>query len=513
MISTRSAETDSLFLHVQTGLRRKNDPSNDQAPAQDEPYEIRVYSSTDQGYKPLDFREVLKARGRTPIQPQLPLGVTRELAEKSLTAAKAQPSSLHEVLPKDHSLQIRTMEMALRRREDPSNRYFEQLSEIGKVEGFHMVGLARPAQVDAIENQLLEKGYDNFSLVTADEVETWVEDYSEPCTAGSRWIPARIDSETFGTNFINTAMSEGRKARLEPLGLPTNFPIQGGVNQCDYQRVGAGEGVAQGKSIVQGTSYLEGGNILSGTLADGQPYVLVGRDSLAITQALLSKQRGEVISESQTLASIADDLGCAQVVPVEQPGEFHLDMRMMPIGPGKLVVQDSREAARLQEQWLRESATPEQLDEIKPQLEILHQWVDKVAGLEDKACQDLEEAGFEVHRLAGAFHELTNNRERDGANFFNARHGTNSNGETFSILMGGTAKEEAYIAKALLIDSSAEIDHLYFLDPEPNAKTLGNQGGMKCRSKPDGHRISPISHRAPRPVDTSADQLEFNLAS
>ena len=239
----------------------------------------------------------------------------------------------------------------------------------------------------------------------------------------------------------------------------------------------------------QGQSYLEGGNLMPGTRADGTSYVVVGKDSVAITQKLLSQQ-GKPLSMAETLEFIGKELGCPDVVPVEQPGDFHIDMRMTSIGPGEFVVQDSHEAARLQEAWLREKATPEQLTQLEAEFKSMHEAADYVAPLEDKACKDLESAGMKVHRLAGVFKDFESDRDRDGANFFNARHGTNDKGEHFSILMGGTAQEEAYIAKSMLQDAHAPIDHLYFLDPEPNRDTLRLQGGMKCRSKPHGVRVT-----------------------
>ena len=52
--------------------------------------------------------------------------------------------------------------------------------------------------------------------------------------------------------------------------------------------------------------------------------------------------------------------------------------------------------------------------------------------------------------------------------------------------MGGKPEEEAFVAEKLLKDYGAGISRLHFLDPAQTADTLSLQGGLKCRTKPDG---------------------------
>ena len=87
--------------------------------------------------------------------------------------------------------------------------------------------------------------------------------------------------------------------------------------------------------------------------------------------------------------------------------------------------------------------------------------------------------------MPGAFRNLAK-VNIDGSNFFNGRHGTNPQGEKYTILMGGTAKQEEYLADFLLGQGHLQVDRLYFLDPEQNGQTLGQHGGLKCRTKPHG---------------------------
>ena len=91
--------------------------------------------------------------------------------------------------------------------------------------------------------------------------------------------------------------------------------------------------------------------------------------------------------------------------------------------------------------------------------------------------------------MAGVFRNM-NDTKADGANFVNARHGTNPEGEKYTIMMGGTAKQEAYVADLLLGQGHLPVERLYFLDPEQNQETLPKQGGLKCRTKPHGHLAS-----------------------
>jgi hypothetical protein len=428
-------------------------------------------------------------------------------AERATRFAETEPTSLGRVLPKDHSLHIQHMEISVGVAAE-SDVYFEQLTDIGSVEGFHIFGIAQTGQAAAVESTMAAKKGHNYTLYESDVNEVWLEDYGEPTVGGHRLVPAFIDQNLHGTDFIVNAQNDGRTERLRSSGLSTDFPLQGGVNESYFQYVAIAQSAVLGQKSHHGLSYLEGGNILPGTRPDGTPYLIVGADSYAITERLMQKQSGLNPTREAVIKAIASDTGMRpeQVTIIEQPGEFHIDMRMMPIGPGELIVQDSRLAAAQQAAWLEEEGalTPESQQK-------LDSWSQKMSAYEDLSSRQLEEAGFKVHRVAGAFPDLDAEEPTDAVNFFNGRHGTNKDGQRFSILMGASPKQEAYFAQLLLDKLQAPIDRIYFTDPEITAATLELQGGLKCRTKALGTVTQSITHTLePAPsCPTTLAQIEL----
>src|SRR5262249_4213364 len=134
------------------------------------------------------------------------------------------------------------------------------------------------------------------------------------------------------------------------------FMFQGLVDTEGAQVVAAALARARGTALRQAMTYLEGGNVLLGTLPDGAPFALVGRDSVAVSRAFLARVLGRPVSEEDVTEVIAKDLGVERprLFLVEQPGVFHLDMAMTLFAPGTVVFNDEREALRLQVAWLRE---------------------------------------------------------------------------------------------------------------------------------------------------------------
>jgi len=322
-------------------------------------------------------------------------------------------------------------------------------------------------------------------LHSAEAAYAWLEDSSESLEGGVRLMSASLESTQCTVQDI---LESGREQRLGELAKGLKGEYQGGVQKARTQRMAAAQALVHGQPVRQGKSYLEGGNLLSGTRQDGSAYVLVGADSLEIAWHQLKQSKpGATLEEAKAI--VASDLGVSveQLYSIEQPGAFHLDMRMMPIGPGKMALQDSREAAALHLEWLRqEGVGGAQLDRMAKKLE---NWVNARAPLEDLAARDLQAAGLEVHRLAGVF---LNFQERDSevVNFFNSRHGVSPQGVRYSILMGGPPQAESYFATQLLEQIKAPIDRLYFLDPSQTAPTLKLMGGLKCRSKLLGQRAA-----------------------
>jgi hypothetical protein len=440
-------------------------------------HEIRVAGRTDQGsVATFDFRDLLAQKAGS-TQTFLPWQVGRhEVEHHQQTALPSGPSA---VLPKDHSLKVSSVEFSLCSK--TGLRYFQQLSEIGQIEGFNVVGLTSEPTAK-VDQELKAEGYKNYALYQSEVSHPWLEDTSESLEDGTRLASSRFSGLRDWTEGV---LQAGREKRLGALavGIPNYL---GKVNETKSQKMAAAQALLHSQPVRQANTYFEGGNILPGRRQDGSAYVLVGQDTLELAASVLAEERGARPSPEEVKAAMAHDLGvdASQLFPVEQPGSFHLDMRMMPIGPGRIALQDSREAVAQHLQWLRDDDQASE-HSIAATEARLNDWADACAPLEDIAARDLEAAGLEVCRIAGAFPSIQS-PNTDGANFFNARHGVSPEGSSYSIMMGGPAQAESYVARKLLMELNCPIDRLYFLDPEETPTTLREMGGLKCRSKLQG---------------------------
>lgn len=484
-------------------------------------YEIRAFAKDGQGdVRVLDVRDMVSKL--QPFQQAMTwrakvsdIGEVFEknAQQRAARAASDQPEPLRRVLPKDHGLHVRQMEISVDSPDDPSGGYFKQLTEIGTVEGFRMVGFTSSGTAEGLNQAYTADGLSNYTLHESGRVCAWLEDYGEPTVGGGRLNPPDM-SDYYG--LIADAQKKGREERLGPLGLSGDFPRQGGVDSGKYQKVSVGQGILQSGQNKTTIGYVEYGNMASGLRQDGTPYVLVGKDSVEITRRMLEKDRGREVTTDETMLVLASDHGVKpdQIFGIEQPGEFHVDMRMMPVGPGEFALQDSRKAAELNCQWLDEElaagggGSQDEKARVDEQKTKLREWGEKMTAYEDLTAKDLEAAGMKVHRVAGAFPSLLR-EDRDAANFFNARHGTNDQGERYSILMGSTPKAEEYFARVLFQEIKAPIDRIYFLDSGETQNTLDLQGGLKCRTKVLGDLVkdeptpgaAPMARKAAEPVE------------
>lgn len=472
---------EQLQGRVQVSGHKLSDPLHAQYPSSR--YEVRCYAPGPGGeVRALDFQELVASQQRShQMEFHFPVGGTtgqvRQNSEK-----------LGQVAPKDHALQLDSIDMFYN--QDRTNRtYFQQLSEVGKVEQFLMRGLVPEASLESDQLELRAAGYSNFQLHPLQgEGKIWAEDYSEPLLDGTRLLPGQFQA---GAQTLQEALAEARRARFEPENLAGHFTRQGAVDQGGHLGFGGAMGSVHGERVRQARSYVEGGNMLPGARADGTAYLLVGQDSLDLTGTMLTAQFGRPATDMEVRKTVAADYGVApeQVFGVEQPGAFHLDMRMTAIAPGVVALQDSRQAAELQAGWVRQELGDTLSEGENGALEGIVEGAEELARYEALTRRDLEKAGLKVVPLAGVFRNLED-LDKDGANFFNARHGTNPQGEKYTIMMGGTEAEEAYIAQTLLGQGPLKANRLYFLDPEQNRQTLPLSGGLKCRTKSHG-RLAP----------------------
>ena len=370
--------------------------------------------------------------------------------------------------------------------------YVQQMTGIGQREGFAVVADTRPC--DSLRP--LHHGV-HCRTLTEDlyfgELNEWCEDDGHVGADGSFNLPARLD-DVADLNLKATVLAD-RRCRLRD--LPADFAAHGAVQERRSQLLKVSTALAEGRTVRENLSHVEGGNVILGTRAPGTPYALVGRDSVAITRALLARQLERPVSQRSALAAIAKDLGLQahQVYPVEQPNDFHVDMYMVAMAPGQVLLNDARWAAELavaqqalehlrarpllahardEDSW-RAALTCWNLQGecVRSQAEA---WRKKAAGAVDyegRAYQDLRAAGLQVVRVPGRFAKH---------NFLNGEGGTNPQGERFFVTQGGEPWQQALLADLYLRRIPTGLQRLYFLDPVASCDSLEDEGGLGCRA-------------------------------
>jgi hypothetical protein len=478
-------------------------------------YPLRTYMlSHDQQVTAVHFQDLhqqLQAGGGYPTEKfSISQDAVDKVVEQSSADRERRLATLSNVetglraTPKDNSLNPSTVTMFTTSLDEVSGVYAQQLAEIGEVEGFHVRLATNVGAQDALSDELRDAGVQNVSVMGIPGGEVWVEDYGEPLLQKGWVVPAMFEGD-----WLDETIRESRNERMPDLDI--SFTQQGQVHLSQLQPAALAKAAATGGVARQALSYLEGGNILTGSRRDGSGYALIGRDSLALTKELLTQQSGSDLTDAQVAEVIGADLGlpAEAVFPMEQPGEFHLDMRMMPLAPGEIALNDAKGAAEQQIGWLRAELERKLADSLIPESEAadlqaefdercaaLREEAQKRAGYEELTERDLRAAGMKVHRLPGVFVD-PDAPSVDTSNFFNARHGVNERGERFSVFMGGKPEEEAFIAEKVLKNADANITRLHFLDPAQTPETLSLWGGLKCRTKPDGELVTPAALQSP----------------
>jgi hypothetical protein len=299
-----------------------------------------------------------------------------------------------------------------------------------------------------------------------------------------------------------------------PVDVLRNFPesmfmIQGLVEADRGQEAAAAVAAARRAEMREATTYLEGGNVLVGRLPTGEPYALVGRDSAAVSRALLERHAGRAVDDADVVAAMARDLGVApdRLYLVEQPGVFHLDMALTLLKPGTVLMNDAFEAFRLQAGWMREdyeawrprretfasaeayapefAAWREAGDDLDRTIGRLWKYAERFARAEARALGDLEAAGLRVLRMPGRFLHTARPWDRDVMNFLNGEAGTSARGGTFFLTQGGDPRAERLVAQRLLAPDTG-LDRVYFAPRLPSRDTLWEKGAIGCRVKVEG---------------------------
>jgi hypothetical protein len=500
----RSQLFSSLKAQAEKGL------GEDRVEMRGERYdEIRTYRRNELGVvEVVPFRELEGLIVPRPI-PAGNFTVTAQHVESELQRTQEErrqrlhtpnPALMSPILPKDLTVNPETLSFYTDGVKTSAAEFARLCARVGKVEGFQV----RVATSKAEVAELL-KG-ENLCTGVVPEGGRWLEDYSDVLQDGGRLVPALFEDKK--SAWATDTIYEGRQKRLTERGLKSDFELGASVNKDSWQKTGLAMGLASGRATHQAITHVEGGNILPGVTADGQGrYALVGADSFAVTRGLLEKETGRDWDEAAVINAMAADRGLKpeEIHKVEQPGSFHLDLRMMALAPGHVALNDAQRAVDMQQEWLlsdlqevavdlgsTDEEKAEARDQIEGLVERLRQEATSQSQYEALTERDLKAAGMTVHRVAGAFSPVQRkpyfgrSEHADQVNFFNGRPGTNDAGGTFAILMGGTPREEAAYAESLLNLEGSGLDRVHFLDPSLTEDCLDGMGGLKCLSKFDG---------------------------
>ena len=316
-------------------------------------------------------------------------------------------------------------------------------------EGMHLAFIAQTAQSLGIRLELLTQPQHQVDLerllspfaaaglqyrITArpEQISKWAEDSIEFLTDGSLAILNRVDEA-----LLQQAMTLGRRQRwqghLAPVHLEAALtddhlwiPLGVRVNTSETGLARTHVAQTHGQRVRPLRAYLEGGNLISGEDHSGRPVILVGKDAIATTAYLYQ------LPEPDVIQLICADFGLedpAQLICVEQPGQFHLDMGLLFLGEGVVVLNDSGGAC----QDAIEMATH------VPCLttETLAAKLQLQTALETAAARDLEAAGLSVIRA--------NLEHPQQYNFFNGEFVSSAEGGTAYITNGGPPAQQAGI--------------------------------------------------------------------
>ncbi|MEA5465397.1 hypothetical protein [Leptothoe sp. PORK10 BA2] len=323
-----------------------------------------------------------------------------------------------------------------------------------------------------VEQQLAKDDYKTLDYaITAlqNPVSKWAEDSVEYLENGRVAVLNPFDQE-----LLIWAMTEGRKQRWQGKVPPEDLAevlqedqlwillgVRVNALRMGLEREQAARAKAQPVGHIR--AYIEGGNMMVGEDITGQPMVLVGKDAIAATANIYQ------LSDNDVRRLICEDFGLdtiAQVVCVEQPGQFHLDMGMLFVGHGVVILNDSSEALQNAIE-IAEMVPCQTTERMAAKLQLQ-------CNLENDAAQDLTAAGLKVRR-----EKLEN---EVFYNFFNGEFVTGKNGLNYYITNGGIKAQEERFA-ALMTTGWQIVENVFFSPEQAAHKSLQERGGVGCRIK------------------------------
>ena len=309
--------------------------------------------------------------------------------------------------------------------------------------------------------------------ISQNPVSKWAEDSVEYLESGQVAVLRPFDD-----NLLQWAMTVGRSQRwqgkISPeylaealrddhlwilLGTRVNMLRTG----MERERAAGQQGLPVGHL----RTYIEGGNMIAGEDVAGKPVILIGKDAIAATAHMYQ------ITDDDVRKLICEDFGLdhiKQVICVEQPGQFHLDMGLLFIGQGVVIVNDSNKARNdaMEMADMVPCLTTKQMA-AKLQLQC---------SLEEDAVNDLKAAGLEVRR---------DNLESDVLyNFFNGEFVEGHDGAMYYLTNGGPQEHEERF-ESLMVDQWQVVKKVFFSPRNAAQKSLQERGGVGCRVK--GARI------------------------
>ena len=350
--------------------------------------------------------------------------------------------------------------------------YLRFFATIATTLGLRLEILADPSCRAMVEQELANGPYKTLHYAITDSqkpVSKWAEDSVEYLENGGVAVLRQFDD-----NLLEWAMTEGRRHRWQGKVTPENLAealredhlwILLGVRVNALEMGSQREYVELGKRSRVGhiRAYIEGGNMITGEDASGRPTILVGRDAIATTAHVYQ------LTEEAVRQIMCEDFGLEtveQIVCVEQPGQFHLDMGILFLGSGIVVVNDSHEALKdaIEMAQIAPCVTTEKMA-AKLQLQC---------SLEQDAVADLEAAGLDVKRKK---------LERDVMyNFFNGEFVEGSDGSSYYITNGGPKDQEERF-EMLMTTKWQVVKKVFFSPPSIAQKSLQDRGGVGCRAK------------------------------
>ena len=328
---------------------------------------------------------------------------------------------------------------------------------------------AHRADVDA-ELKIPEYSHLDYHITPSPKpVSKWAEDSVEYLENGCAAVLTPLDDD-----LLEWAMNEGRRQRWRSLVSAETLesilqedhlwiPLGIRVNSSETSEERERAAQAQNQTVGHMRAYIEGGNMITGEDATGQSVILVGKDSIAATANLYQ------LKDDEVRQLICEDFGLEtldQVISVEQPGQFHLDMGLLFLCDGVVVLNDSYQA--LQDALeMAELAPCQTTEDLAVKLTLQSK-------LETIAAQDLAAAGLTVIRQS-----LERNMMY---NFFNGEFVDGQDGQPYYITNGGPQVQQDAFTE-LMINTWQVVKAVFFSPQEAAQKSFQDRGGVGCRLK------------------------------